>query len=170
MAWTSTLPIGSTKIRDLPGVITGNSQATQSVLSQTNLVNSTAYIPTTHPIFFYANVAPTGWTLVAAPADCLLAVKGGASQYNVSGGTIAGTWNGPAVALTIPQLPAHTHSVSVPALQTGFDAKNDSSLNVPKAQNTSYTTSSTGSGATHQHDWNTTRPRAAVGIICSKNA
>jgi len=169
MAWTAILPIGSTKIRDLPGIITGNSLAIQAVLSQTNLVNATPYIPSSHPIFFYANVQPTGWILVTSTADCLLAIKGGTGNY-ITGGTLAGTWNGPPTALTIAQMPAHTHSITLPVGGVPNNYTTGGGPPTPRATSTAYTTASTGSGATHQHDWGTTmRPRAAVGIICFKD-
>ncbi len=43
-------------------------------------------------MYFYQNVAPTDWTLVAI-SDVVLAVKGGAQAYNVNGGNLAGTWD-----------------------------------------------------------------------------
>lgn len=46
-------------------------------------------------MWFYANVAPTGWTLLTGVSDAILSVKGGTSAYNVSGGQQAGTWAQP---------------------------------------------------------------------------
>lgn len=60
-------------------------------------------------MWFYQNVAPTGWTLVTATTDILLGIKGGSGDYDVNGGNIAGTWT---------QLnhrhsgPSHTHTIS----------------------------------------------------------
>ena len=50
--------------------------------------------PTGLVMYIYNPVAevPTGWSLHAGPADCLLAVAGGASSYNTPGETMAGTW------------------------------------------------------------------------------
>jgi len=42
-------------------------------------------------VWFYANVAPTGWTLLTGVTDAVLSVKGGSNAYNVSGGSQAGT-------------------------------------------------------------------------------
>lgn len=60
-------------------------------------------------LWFYQNVAPTGWTLDATPSDDLLAVKGGAQAYNANGGTGAGTWT--VAGLTKD---AHTHAFTQP--------------------------------------------------------
>lgn len=64
-------------------------------------------------MYFYQNVAPTGWTLDAVPADALLAVKGGADAYNAAGGTQQGTWTQPnhTHAVGTYQMPLHLHAV-----------------------------------------------------------
>jgi hypothetical protein len=46
-------------------------------------------------MWFYQNVAPTGWTIDATAADAVLAVKGGSNAYYVAGGTQSGTWTQP---------------------------------------------------------------------------
>jgi hypothetical protein len=70
-------------------------------------------------MWFYQNVAPTGWTIDATAADAVLAVKGGSNAYYVAGGTQSGTWTqaahthtGGATASDVP-LPAHSHTLSV---------------------------------------------------------
>lgn len=52
-------------------------------------------------LWLYENTAPTGWTIVAACVDSLLAVKGGSVAFNGTGGSMVGTWT--------PT--GHTHSV-----------------------------------------------------------
>ena len=51
-------------------------------------------ITTNRKMWIYANAAPTGWTIYTTAADCVLAAKGGANAYNVTGGdgTLYGTW------------------------------------------------------------------------------
>jgi len=58
-------------------------------------------------LYLYENTAPTGWSIVSACADGLLAVKGGSQAYNVSGGNRAGTWTQPNHTHTGP---SHTHT------------------------------------------------------------
>ena len=51
-------------------------------------------------LWVYENTAPSGWQIVSAITDALLAVKGGSNDYNTSGGSTSGTWT----------QPGHTHS------------------------------------------------------------
>jgi hypothetical protein len=66
-------------------------------------------------MWFYMNVAPTGWTIDTSVADAMIAVKGGTNAYNAAGGSQAGTWTQPghlhAVADANAPLPAHIHEV-----------------------------------------------------------
>jgi hypothetical protein len=85
-------------------------------------------------IFTLENTAPIGWEIISGCTDGLLAVKGGANAYNVSGGTkLAGTWTQPnhvhaggahthATAghtLTTAQIPSHTHGFSASLVASG---------------------------------------------------
>jgi len=77
-------------------------------------------------LWLYENSAPTGWTILTACSDGLLAVKGGTQAYNVAGGTSAGTWTITGhthttsdFTLTETNLPAHYH----------FTATNESMTN-----------------------------------------
>ena len=153
MAWAVGLPVDTTKVRFIPGIITANNAAIQGVLSATNLATPTPYITTGFPMYFYSDTPPIGWTVVAAPADCLLALKGGASAYNVAGGALVGTWVGPGHALIQAEFPAMT--VKNPQNGGGLALL----INTPFV-----------AGAAHSHDWSTTRPTAALGILASKNA
>jgi hypothetical protein len=58
-------------------------------------------------MFFYQDAAPSQWTLDAGPADSLLAVKGGAQDYNDTGGQVLGSWT-PTDHTHVAA--AHTHS------------------------------------------------------------
>ncbi len=66
-------------------------------------------IPPGSKMWFYQNVAPSGWVLDATPADALLAVRGGSGAYSGDGGTQAGTWTQPGHTHTGP---SHTHTFS----------------------------------------------------------
>jgi len=79
-----------------------------------NLAHNTAsehllYAPSGLVFYIYNPVAevPTGWSLHAGPADCLLAVAGGSNAYNVVGETLAGSWTPTGHTHTGP---SHTHS------------------------------------------------------------
>lgn len=73
-------------------------------------------IPAGTKMYFYQDTAPAGWTIDGAVADTLLSVKGGSQAYNVSGGTIAGTWTQPnhthAGPSHVHSGPSHAHTVS----------------------------------------------------------
>ena len=129
-------------------------------------------------LWIYENTAPTGWTIVAACADTVLAVKGGANAYNVNGGNQAGTWTQTNhlhttgdFTLTTNEMPAHTHV---------FTDINVAGSNIPPAAGGgnigSGPTGSTGGGAAHNHGntgnsatANTWRPAGSVGIVISKD-
>lgn len=61
-------------------------------------------------MWFYQDATPTGWELVENLGDTLLAVRGGSNSYQ-SFGANKGTWDQPSYALTIEQIPAHSHRV-----------------------------------------------------------
>jgi hypothetical protein len=60
-------------------------------------------------VWFYLNVAPTGWTIDPSVADTIIAVKGGSGTYKANGGTQAGTWSQPTHVHTGP---SHTHTIA----------------------------------------------------------
>jgi len=117
-------------------------------------------------MYWYANVAITGWTIVAV-TDSVLAVKGGSNAYNVTGGQTGGTWTQPSHVLTQNEMPSHTHPIALGAYHT------DSSFaKAGWGNNTSTgfaTISATGGDASHSHG-TTYRPLAAIGVICEKDA
>ena len=168
MVWNAALPAVNTQLVASPAIFNTNQLSIAGVLTNTNLTNLTPYIPTSAPMFMYANVAPTGWTLQGGISDCLLAVKGGSSAYNVSGGSVVGTWNGPAYALIANQLPNISVPVTVWDGNTGTTAFGGGAAFGSSGIVT--LTINSGGGMTHEHDWTATRPYAAVGVICSKDA
>ncbi len=130
------------------------------------LTPAPAVIPPATKMWFYQNVAPSGWVLNATPADALLAVRGGSGAYSGDGGTQAGTWTqtghthtGPSHShgigshthntsnhtLTIAQIPSHTHTFN----GGGYGA-------IHLADNAGYayaggTTAAAGGGQPHNH-------------------
>jgi len=101
------------------------------------LTPAPAVIPPATKMWFYQNVAPSGWVLDATPADALLAVRGGSGAYSGDGGTQAGTWTQPGHTHTGP---SHTHSgashthttgdVTLTAAQSGLPAHTHNFLTV----------------------------------------
>lgn len=150
-------------------------------------------------VWFYANVAPTGWTLLTGVSDAVLSVKGGSVAYNVAGGQQAGTWTQPNhlhdLAHSHTQN-AHNHQVYdyISASSNKIYNSSGSPVNVTVGTRSNYagwvanivgdvtllsqdayTTNSTptineASGNTGASATaNTYRPLANVGIICTKN-
>ena len=128
-------------------------------------------------LFFQAN-APTGWTKVTSQNDKAFRVVSGSGGG--TGGSVAfetafasqtpsGTTD--AIALTIAQMPAHTHTKA-----TGQGHSNNpeagASMTVGNAGNT-LTSGSTGSGATHSHAFTGSAINLDVSyiniILCSKD-
>jgi len=116
--------------------------------------------------WFYANSAPSGWTLYATATDCLVATKGGSQAYNVAGGILAGTWTQPSYALTSDELPAHTHNEwETRTKKVDYDYGNNY---YASATTMDSGTPSGWNGNAHNHG-TSYRPYAAVGIICVKD-
>jgi len=164
-----------------------------------NLAHNTAseqllYAPSGLVFYIYNPVAevPTGWSLHAGPADCLLAIAGGASSYNTPGETMAGTWTrtghvhgqaahthtgpshthtGPSHTHTTPdhtltsnEMPAHTHTEQYCTVH-GANSGNQG-LVTGKGVNdarTTVDTGSTGGGAAHNHGATGASGTAATG-------
>jgi len=88
-------------------------------------------------IWMYMNAAPPGWKVLATGADTVLGVSGGTEDYNVNGGTAAGTWTQEGHALTAAELALHKHLVV-------RDIGGDSALTDARPLATSRSTSSFG--------------------------
>lgn len=64
-------------------------------------------------MWVYRNNTCEGWLVSAEVSDRVLAVKGGGTSYNVSGGAAAGTWtiSGISIAAHVHSMTAHVHKV-----------------------------------------------------------
>ena len=126
-------------------------------------------------LFFQAN-APTGWTKVTSQNDKAFRVVSGSGGG--TGGSVAfetafasqtpsGTTD--AIALTIAQMPAHTHTQQLPTSNGAAGASSGS----PVSGVTAVTSSSTGGGATHSHAFTGNAINLDVSyiniILCSKD-
>jgi hypothetical protein len=127
-------------------------------------------------MWFYMNaepVSPTFWQIMPNTGDTLLGVKKAGSRYPTGGVSNAGSWTqegvgGGSGALTIDQIPAHSHQARSSSdtqshagsvwYRSGDPFHDKGLFNL---------TTSTGGGQTHNHGsaW---RPLASVGIICQK--
>lgn len=155
--WAPSLPTVSTKIRMLPQIQSTNNLAIQDVISSSSLNAGNPFLPFTgspNPaaLYMYLAAAPTNWTLVSGVSDCLLGIQGGSSQYSAAGGTVVGTWSSGPHVLTLAELPSVTAGV-------GSGAFTRSAFNNPEVD-----------GSAHTHDWTTTRPIAAVGVLVTKDS
>jgi len=133
------------------------------------IVSTDRAIPSGTKIWFYADSAPTGWTIDATPSDRILAVKGG-STY-VTGGVQVGSWTVSGISTANESSHTHLVSGSTDIFNTGLDDQGSGSNTVtPSHVHTLSITSQAGSA--HNHIVNqdgTWRPSANVGIICTKD-
>jgi hypothetical protein len=173
--------------KDVSGKIEGHfldEDGNEVQLTLAGSLNVAVSIPAGSKIWFYADSAPTGWTIVTAgsPSDEVLAIKGGATY--TTGGAGAGEWThahaqshthtySGTPSVTVDAEAAHTHTL---AAGTELEAGGMGPLiaTVTGASSHTHTASSSVSGTTDgasaATDANTTfRPKARVGIICSKN-
>lgn len=166
MAWDKTKPAGDDNASSMMTGVLANWSAIQTVLSSTSLNNNT-YYPDYFPVgtmcWFYKNTAPSGWTIVADVGDTLLAVKGG-STYT-GGESSYGTWQQSGHALTVNEIPAHTHTYDL-AIVENKRRTDGNPVVIDLVAGTA--TEETGEGEAHNHgsSW---RPLSRVGIICSKD-
>jgi len=125
-------------------------------------------IPENSVMWVYADSPPDGWSLFASSGDRLLAIKGG-STYNV-GSQVKGSWATPSHQHSLQN---HTHTAQ-------------GNTGPPSANNSSYDTSTWSRLPNHYHpissatsgpstnvtgiggSASTYRPRARVGILCSR--
>lgn len=165
-----------------------NTTGTAAGLSVTLAIGSggtgqtTALIPSGTKMLFVQASAPVGWTQITSDNDKALRVVSGtgggtggsvAFETAFASQTVAGTNAG--TALTVAQLPAHTHT-------GGANAGSDGLQNVPggsqgrvghPGDSTTVASGSTGSGSTHTHTFTGTAINLDVQyintIICSKD-
>lgn len=137
-----------------------------------------------HKIWVYRNTAPDGWVVDSAVTDVILAIKGGAQAYNVSGGGLAGSWTWPSFTLSAAELPPHTHGAAANhqhALRqqkwgssgganvclaiTAVDGSGYEDLYTYVWPDGGHTHTSVGGGDPHTHGGIYFRPYAAVGTL-----
>jgi len=139
-------------------------------------------IPSGTKMLFYQDTAPTGWVLQELDDKLVFITKGSSEGGQTGGGvhsdgtwTISG-WGGTtdSYALTIADMPAHTHSYTIVGITYYFctlAVQNNFSTVV------SYATGSAGGGGGHTHNIDaaslthdgTWRPAALNCIICIKD-
>jgi len=145
-----------------------------------------AFLAAGRKLWIYENTAPTGWTIVSACADIVLACKGGSQAYNVNGGTLAGTWTQPNhshtsgnFTLTTNEIPSHRHAFNL------YGTGSTYSINLPYGLNPAGASLGEidagaggliGGGQAHNHGAtgdaatvSSYRPYAAVGIVVQKD-
>jgi len=127
-----------------------------------------ADIPAGSKMLFMQDSVPTGWTLDVAVNDAVVRVVDSEALGGVTGGswTITGFQADPH-ALTISEMPAHTHNIDGVAIATG-DASGFSGL----MRNLGGATDSTGGGTTHEHavsNDGTWRPSYINAIVCIRD-
>lgn len=163
---------------------------TNKILKIRNNANSAwlglLYGTTSLKVWIYANVAQDGWVIDSGVTDSILALKGGAQAYNISGGGTGGTWTQPSHTLLASEIPAHTHGSagshthSFPNLTFSYGSSGSEgsyggeavggfgSYDIRTATTMStaaaHTHTSVGGGGSHNHG-TTYRPLAAVGTL-----
>jgi len=172
---------GSTSI-PLPTNVAGMPwfDTTKKILKIRNVANDNwlgvMYGNTNTKIWIFEEIARNGWKIDTTVYDVVLALKGGSNDYNVSGGTQAGTWTTSNHTLVEDEIPthdhgetgAHTHAILV---TTGGSyhygtTSQTSAGHVTKNTNIggAHTHASVGSNSSHNHglSW---RPLASVGTL-----
>lgn len=118
-------------------------------------------------MLFYADTAPSGWTIDDTLDDKVAFItKGSAAGGQTGGGAHStGTWTQPDHTLITAEMPAHTHAGGVDG--TAFVVWGANEIGI--GSNTIYgATASKGGGGAHNHGtaW---RPAAYCFIICEKD-
>jgi len=126
------------------------------VTSLDYLVNN--FFTSGRKLWLYEDTAPTGWSTVAV-TDKVLAVKGGSSSYNISGGNTGGDFN-------------HTHPVIIPRTGWGYNTSfnwvaGDNLVGAGSGSAGNYSDQTLDRTLTSGNP-TTNRPAAAVGIIVQK--
>jgi hypothetical protein len=150
------------------GIGTASPAAGLEIVAPGTYTGAWAYLPAGTTMLFAQAAAPTGWTKSTTHNDKALRVVSGAG--GVAGGSVAfttafasqavtGTIGG--TALTLAQMPAHTHSYSAPsgAVLAGSGA------GAAVATSVGSVTGSEGSGATHTHSFTGTAINLAVQYV-----
>lgn len=110
-------------------------------------------IPTNETILFEKNTAVTGYTLLVTYDDMVVYITKGTGAGGESGGALksGGTWTQPGHTLSISEIPAHDHSISVPPY-AATTHRGSASSDWPLAfTSPTTTTGTTGGGGSHNH-------------------
>ena len=153
--------------------------ATAAEINNACDLSSNNFFGTGRKIVLYEDVAPTGWTIQNALDDKLLFItKGSAAAGQTGGGAhSAGSWTITGIAannhaLTVAQTPAHTHTTGARLGDYyGTNSTIQCGANPAGAYKTT-TSSSIGSGNSHNHTATHTpgwRPAAYCCIVVAKN-
>lgn len=168
MTWRPTEPAGSTSIPIGAQYIRENWVQVQAVLTSARLTAGTEIpdlVPSGQAIWFYADSAPTGYTIVSGSSDELLAVKGG-STYT-TGAAQAGTWTQEGHALTSSETATHTHDTNA---TTQASSGSGPTIYCYASSNPQTGSALSGGGAGSEHNHGATwRPLARIGLVCLKS-
>ena len=132
-------------------------------------------------MWFYANTAPTYWTIVSAIGDELLAIKGGTTY--TTGGAVAGAWthnhsgNSGVVTLTAAQSGrvGHTHVIGTDKLSSDESGAGKVTVGGSGTEGGAITideVADANAASSHKHTVaaeTAYRPDARVGILCTKD-
>ena len=123
-------------------------------------------IPVGTDMLFYENAAPTGWSAVALNDIGLKVVSssGGVTSGSVAYSTLFGRTTTDSHALTLAQIPAHTHTTNAGAT-LGINTDNQSQCPI-FAAGTASGSAGGGDGHTHPIDM---RVQTAAVLICTKS-
>lgn len=122
--------------------------------------------------WFYMSVAPLYWQTLANTGDAVLATRAGnANQTYGTAGVRVGTWQQEGHALTVQEIPPHTHRVDLGADSTDTVSSANSARMSKNIKSRLFRTGDGSSqglqGLPHNHG-NTWRPQAVVGILAIK--
>lgn len=168
--FNSDLPADSSKIRYSAGYIRQNFKVLETVLGADVLSEGThlGIFDKGTRLWFYQDVAPTGWSIVPGVGDSLLGIKADGGALQTTGGSIAGTWQLPDHVLTIEQMPTHHHSN---AFNSGANSQGYFAESLTSTRSNSRDAqlgSDVGGSQPHNHG-NSWRPQTACGIIAEKS-
>ena len=148
---------------------------TNNLLKVRNAANSEWYGvmhgDTSQKIWIYRNTAMNGWAVDSSVTDKVLALKGGSNDYNISGATTGGDWDGFTHTHTVD---GHTHTFTSNSHDHDIGGSGDADQYSGKATgigvDTSVVTGTTDTSGTltsnaPNETYTTWRPAAAVGTL-----
>lgn len=163
----NTLPNGTPLVTDLMLV----NRVVSGVASNFQVTFGQVGFPVGTRLWFYNNLPPApNWTIVPNTGGNLLAAQDSSTTYagNVTAGNPAGTWQQTDTALTINQIPPHTHTMQASSDTLSGAGSRYYRSGDPTHPRDFYASTSTGGGQGHNHG-NTWRPLANVGVIGNKD-